>query len=199
MDIAGSTSTEEVSSPVAVESLHRSILDFAVFPRGGQVLKENSKAFDGSVLTSTPYQGHTLLHNNLTTGTPSISIIGNLTLTTLIVWFYTVFNPLTGLVKNIVAKKDKGGDRSVLISSSPLAYGNCYYLSMAAGRNVTISMHSAIIPTKIVFQHTISATTDENVIIITPPHTLFCLYMFSRPNILTYIVLFYCTSFIFQT
>ena len=59
----------------------QTILDFAVFPRGGQVLKENSKAFDGSVLTSTPYQGRILLHNNLTTGTPSNSIIGNLTLT----------------------------------------------------------------------------------------------------------------------
>ena len=195
MDIAaGSTSTEEESSPVAVESLDRTILDFAVFPRGGQVLKENSKAFDGSVLTSTPYQGRTLLHNNLATGTPSNSIIGNLTLRDIIDWFYTVLNPLTGLVKNIVAKKQKGGDRSVLISSSPLAYGNCYYLSMAAGRNVTISMHSAIIPTKIVLQHIISATTDENVIIITPPHTRFCMYVYVQSPKHSYIV----PHFIFQ-
>ena len=60
----------------------------------------------------------------------------------------------------------------MLISSNPLEYGSCYYLSMVEGRNVTVSMHSAIIPTKIVLQHIISADTDENVInlfVLSPP------------------------------
>jgi hypothetical protein len=55
---------EEVSpSSVAMDSLDHPTLDYAVFPRGGQILKPNSKAFDGSVLTSAPYKGPALLHN----------------------------------------------------------------------------------------------------------------------------------------
>ena len=46
---------------------------------------------------------------------------------------------------------------------------------MAGGRNVTISLHSAIIPTKIVLQHIIAAATDEYV-------KLFTLRMNIYPN-----------------
>jgi len=41
------------------------LLDYAVFPRGGRVSKPNSKAFDGSLLTSSPWKGRNpLLQNN---------------------------------------------------------------------------------------------------------------------------------------
>lgn len=73
---------EEVSpSSVAVDSLDRATLDYAVFPRGGQILKPNSKAFDGSVLTSAPYKGPALLHNL----SQSSNILGNPDLSVLIV------------------------------------------------------------------------------------------------------------------
>ena len=64
--------------PLAVES-DKEILDYAVFPRGGQVITPNSKAFDGTILTSKALKGNGLLDQKSSEKGKLGNVAGNLT------------------------------------------------------------------------------------------------------------------------